>query len=811
MRLCSNTDDGGTRGMPGKANDYAAIRKSNSLICNTSRPANPDRMDGDKYARTICKILHNLDPMKYAYFAGLDTSHGQTSTLRPTLLTLQKPQPFIKQLKIPESAANASVNQMLIAVDSESDQFALTDSEINIGEFFQDTTVDFVKRSIRSSSEADVKSNCEEMIKLINVISSDTQISDSNPNKTVELNKHQTTKLETRCIELFHNWVGRSKLGLGYLFYLTKQQNGWGDEFITKIVHHLAPRIDELPIEELVTLMLMIYFRRGLWSADEIYEVLDPTLLQKRLVNLINSTKGVSDAELCAICLGLKKTAGFIANIDEFRDALYLRLENIGNILSSEKAFSLDSGHISALNMAVIQITVLLQQGYHMGTRDPAKHILRMLKCYEDAVIAYDETGTENGEGNLRGRFLMETRAATKIMIFGSSKGGLHNKEVTAKVIERLMLGKHIRHLSLRDMVSFLKFLGQVKEFGTSGTAMAGHTTTDIAKVLLNEIKAVAQESEDQLYRLEDIMFILQSWLYLSAFDQFDLDNLRKVMTSINEMPKEYFENCDITELEEQNISLGQHIAEACYRALFPISYSAYLSQEHSSREKIQPNDYANFTRLISALDRTMSIYIENNLFKEMKLDELRIKRLVSLNLSKFPVVLYEKTQLPATITVSRRQKLLHAVHKGLLEALESERYLKIVHILPHFQEPDIVFGHIAGNMISIPSSFSEVPIYDVKPAPEFGEWTVISIDAPSTTARDLGTLAKTTEFAPKHANPERHRQLIRLGYQIYPLTPKDQKDLIRGGDVKWAQKLLANILTGVTQGDPNPRGVPVY
>ena len=113
--------------------------------------------------------------------------------------------------------------------------------------------------------------------------------------------------------------------------------------------------------------------------------------------------------------------------------------------------------------------------------------------------------------------------------------------------------------------------------------------------------------------------------------------------------------------------------------------------------------------------------------------------------------------------------------------------------------------------MISIPSYFSEVPVYEVKPAPEFGEWTVISIDAPSTTARDLGDLAKTTEFVPQHANPERHRQLIRLGYQIYPLTAKDQKDLIRGGDVKWAEKLLANILTGVTQGDPNPRGVPVY
>ena len=166
---------------------------------------------------------------------------------------------------------------------------------------------------------------------------------------------------------------------------MTNHQKGWGDEFITKIVRHLAPRIEELPTEEIVTLMLMIFFRRETWSEDDLYEILDPTFLQKRLSTLMDSTKGITDAELCAICLGLRKVKGFTANVDEFRDALYRRLENIGNILSSEKAFSLDVEHISALNMAVIQISVLLQQGYHMGTRDPAKHILGLeLICKEN-------------------------------------------------------------------------------------------------------------------------------------------------------------------------------------------------------------------------------------------------------------------------------------------------------------------------------------------------------------------------------------------------------------------------------------------
>ena len=154
---------------------------------------------------------------------------------------------------------------------------------------------------------------------------------------------------------------------------------------------------------------------------------------------------------------------------------------------------------------------------------------------------------------------------------------------------------------------------------------------------------------------------------------------------------------------------------------------------------------------------------------------------------------------------------MLYAVHKGLLTALDSKAHLKIVHILPHFREPDIVFGHIAGNMISVPPSLTEAPEHDIKPAPEIGEWTVISLDHPSMTARELEELASTTEFSPQHANPERKRQLMRLGYQIYPLSAHEQKQLIRSDPTTWAHRVLANILTGNIQEDPNARGTPVH
>ena len=802
-------------------------RTLRALVDRKFRSTNPDGLDSEKYVTGLCNILYSIDPMKYPYLAGLSNYNDNSHMNETNILKIDKSKFNYKvkrtkridqKLDILEKGVTEEnyVNRWSknisdsLSLQTTGGITTLVNPDVDIGENYEQTTAAFVKRTIRSSDDSKVKENREEMLRLINTIALSEEIDkSSNPNHVDNIDSvnHNST-LETRCIDLFNEWVGKSKLGLGYLFFLTKQKNEWGDEFITKVVRHMSPRIGELNVEEVVMLLLMMFFRRTPWNEEEIYEVLDPTLLQKKLTAMIESTKGVSDAELCAICLGLRRITDFNANIDKFRDSLYMRMRVIGDTLSSEKALTMESSHINAMNMAVIQISVLLQQGYHMGARDPAKNILKMLKCYEDAVIAYDENGVSKESSH--GRFLMESRAASKIMMFASSKGGLHNKEVTSRVIERLMLGKHIRHLSLRDMVSFLKFLGQVKEFGTYSET-SEFQISDVAKSVLCEIRDMTNESDNDLFfGLKDVMLILQSWLYLSSFDQFDIVNIRRVMDAVKELPQDLFEQNSSLDLKEQNVALGKILSEACYKALYPMSYTAYIQQDVSKREILSPIECEQFTRLISAMDRTIKIYLDRDVAKELLLNDEKIKPMILLNQSKVPAIFYKKTKLPATINLTRRQQLVHAVYKGLLAGLEHESYLKIVHILPHFQEPDIVFGHIAGNIITYPSSMSEMPDYEVKPAPEIGEWTVISVDSPSSTARDLKELAKTGEYSPEHANPERHRQLMRLGYQIYPLSAHDQKQLIRGNNEVWGNRILANILTGNVQGDPKARGVPV-
>ncbi len=63
-----------------------------------------------------------------------------------------------------------------------------------------------------------------------------------------------------------------------------------------------------------------------------------------------------------------------------------------------------------------------------------------------------------------------------------------------------------------------------------------------------------------------------------------------------------------------------------------------------------------------------------------------------------------------------------------------------------YFQQPDIVFGHVAGTPVSTPYDL-RVETYKPKRAPEVGDWTVLSVEA-----------------VPNH---NRRKQLEALGYRV--------------------------------------------
>ena len=68
---------------------------------------------------------------------------------------------------------------------------------------------------------------------------------------------------------------GHAKFGIAYLFYLNRGLTeargqvdsvtglGWGDRFLTHIVHHYGPDVDKLLPVEFISLMLTFYLRQS--------------------------------------------------------------------------------------------------------------------------------------------------------------------------------------------------------------------------------------------------------------------------------------------------------------------------------------------------------------------------------------------------------------------------------------------------------------------------------------------------------------------------------------------------------------------
>ena len=104
-------------------------------------------------------------------------------------------------------------------------------------------------------------------------------------------------------------------------------------------MEHLSP-------PELVSTLLLLYMRtkagvssQSAEAADRddvaLYDRLDPTFLQQAVADVIVKT-ATNDTEVCALYLGLRRIPDFSLYVAEARDAVYTRLQSIGNKLSSQ-------------------------------------------------------------------------------------------------------------------------------------------------------------------------------------------------------------------------------------------------------------------------------------------------------------------------------------------------------------------------------------------------------------------------------------------------------------------------------------------
>jgi len=79
------------------------------------------------------------------------------------------------------------------------------------------------------------------------------------------------------------------------------------------------------------------------------------------------------------------------------------------------------------------------------------------------------------------------------------------------------------------------------------------------------------------------------------------------------------------------------------------------------------------------------------------------------------------------TKKLDRRTKELVSVYRCICRFMGNEEFCRVVRILPHFDEPDIVFGNIGGNCMTVPPYLWQPGLLGVRRPPP-GDWHVLVI-----------------------------------------------------------------------------------
>ena len=77
--------------------------------------------------------------------------------------------------------------------------------------------------------------------------------------------------------------------------------------------------------------------------------------------------------------------------------------------------------------------------------------------------------------------------------------------------------------------------------------------------------------------------------------------------------------------------------------------------------------------------------------------------------------------------SLDKRSRQIVMCHRALVKFMGTESYVGLSRILPHFTEPDLVFGNIGGNCMTVPGYMTDPDYVGCRPPPP-GDWWVVVV-----------------------------------------------------------------------------------
>jgi len=369
----------------------------------------------------------------------------------------------------------------------------------------------------------------------------------------------------------------------------------------------------------------------------------------------------MSRDEVTACCLGLKRLQGLVVNHAFLRKELYRQLEGF-----TPQSNSLD-------DFFVVTLMTTLSRG-NLIFKDNIDQVTRTVQILL---------------GNF-GNVGLET--AIKIFTFPLTLNVFHSERLEESLIERAK--KEEEHLDSKDLIALANYFSK-------------SPSKDYESTTLDWLSSVLERRLKQVTKLDGLADIIDCFHYLShkkVYNQYVIDVLFKSMQNVSN--------------EE-----GFDVKNASVRLAESLASNLNLDLEDKDSVSSSMNSSKRMTALFSRVPAF--------LIQSWSLDTGEASRVpgsLLANLSKashrtLPMQLYSPAMDLRNLDL--RMKQLVTCYRSLAKFLGSEEYCRVTRLLPHFDEPDIVFGNIGGNTLTVPDNLWQQDVDGPRPAPP-GDWHVL-------------------------------------------------------------------------------------
>lgn len=411
-----------------------------------------------------------------------------------------------------------------------------------------------------------------------------------------------------------------------------------------------------------------------------------------------------SKEEVCAICLGLKKIQNMKVSSPFLRRALYKQL----CLLEVEKVGELDDFIVVTLLTTLSKGNMIFHDEHEIVTQTLKRLQLQLPRLKIDSVM--------------------------KIMTFPLTLG-LVEKSIELFVAKNLQ--NNLESLKSWDLLQLCYYISKQPEHEFS---------TD-------EIVSYLEDIMDNIKFLDDIIDLIECFHYLSHINVYSRKFNNVLFDAINTIPSDmFFKDSDYSNMSD---------------IIFAEILSRLGCSEVGDRGKdIKPN----YQKTLSVLTRIPAFishsYKLDRGISDISINEDKLNMICKAYHKQLPMELYVPQM--NLKNVDNRTKRLITCYRALSMFMGSEIYVGVSRILPHFTEPDLVFGNIAGNCLSIPNYLTDPDFVGVRKPPP-GEWWALVIGTRK--SHDLSGNIIGQEAA-------KLRQLEKIGYTPIIVHHNDLRSL---------------------------------